>query len=108
MRKFLAKRLLNPEWHLKFIKRLSYTSLLLDVCIAILTFISLKNIENSRVFLLPVELMLTIVVVLSCISAFFIFLTRISNYMIQKIARIKLGKRRWNHKLKRYSTFYFP
>ena len=49
----------------KLIDRVAYFSLVLDICIAVLTSVSIFHLGNPEAFLVPVNYMLTAVVVLS-------------------------------------------
>jgi len=49
----------------KTIDKVAYGSLVLDICIAIITSLSIMNIRNTEFILMPINYMLTIVVILS-------------------------------------------
>ena len=49
----------------KLIDRIAYFSLILDICIAVITSLSIFHIGNSEIILVPVNYLLTIVVILS-------------------------------------------
>jgi hypothetical protein len=51
----------------KTLDRLAYASLVLDICIAIITSLSILGVSNSQRLLFPINYLLTIVVVLSII-----------------------------------------
>ena len=97
----IPSRILRIEWHKKLIRRLSYASLFLDVCIAIISLLSIWKIGNPNSLLLPINYTLTIIVVLSCVSAFLIILLRFSVHTVKVLN--KRMRRRWNHRSKKYS-----
>jgi len=49
----------------KTIDKVAYASLILDICIAIVTSLSIFNVGNPQNILVPINYMLTIVVILS-------------------------------------------
>jgi hypothetical protein len=51
----------------KTLDRLAYASLVLDICIAVVTSLSLLGSSGTEKFLLPISYLLTIVVILSII-----------------------------------------
>ena len=51
----------------KVLDRLAYASLILDICIAVITSLTLFDVQNVQHFLWPINYLLTIVVVLSII-----------------------------------------
>lgn len=56
--------------------RLAYASLFLDVCIAIITTLSLFGATQTRYLLIPINYLLTVVVVLSVIMFAVLLLLR--------------------------------
>jgi len=61
----------------KTLDRLAYASLVLDICIAIITSISVLDVgSNPQRFLFPINYLLTIVVVLSVIMFVVLLLLR--------------------------------
>lgn len=51
----------------KMLDRLAYASLILDVCIAVITLLTILDIQESQRLLMPINYLLTIVVILSVI-----------------------------------------
>ena len=51
----------------KTLDRLAYASLVLDICIAIITTLSLLGASETRYLLIPINYLLTLVVILSVI-----------------------------------------
>lgn len=51
----------------KTIDAVAYGSLILDICIAIITSLSIMNIKNTELILAPINYMLTVVVALSIV-----------------------------------------
>ena len=51
----------------KTLDRLAYASLILDVCIAVITTLTFFDVGNTQPLLIPINYLLTIVVVLSLI-----------------------------------------
>jgi hypothetical protein len=49
----------------KALDRLAYASLVLDICIAVITALSLVGVGEGQHFLIPINYLLTVVVVLS-------------------------------------------
>ncbi|HYB75461.1 MAG TPA: hypothetical protein VEC08_00735 [Nitrososphaerales archaeon] len=49
----------------KTLDRLAYASLVLDICIAIITSLSILGVNEGQHFLIPINYLLTLVVVLS-------------------------------------------
>jgi len=64
-----AQRQQRIEKLRKSINYLAYGSLVLDICIAVLTLLSLLQLFDSQYVLLPVNYLLTIVVIVSLASA---------------------------------------
>jgi hypothetical protein len=60
----------------KTLDRLAYASLVLDVCIAIITTLGIFNAGKSQPFLIPINYLLTIVVALSIIMFAVLLLLR--------------------------------
>ena len=60
----------------KTLDRLAYTSLILDICIAVITALSLIGVNQSQSFLIPVNYLLTLVVALSVIMFAVLFLLK--------------------------------
>ena len=60
----------------KTLDRLAYFSLVLDICIAIITTLSFFDIGNPQNLLVPVNYLLTIVVILSIIMFVVLLLLR--------------------------------
>ena len=67
----------------KTLDRLAYASLILDICIAIITALSLLGVNEGEHFLIPINYLLTMVVVLSI--AMFIVLLALKSKEIQFI-----------------------
>lgn len=51
----------------KTLDRLAYASLVLDVCIAVITTLTFFDVKNTRPLLVPIDYLLTVVVLLSVI-----------------------------------------
>jgi hypothetical protein len=47
--------------------RLAYASLLLDICIAVITLLTILDVQQSQRFLVPINYLLTTVVILSVV-----------------------------------------
>ena len=60
----------------KTLDRLAYASLILDICIAIITSLSLVGLNAPKEFLWPVNYLLTIVVILSIVTFVVLLLLR--------------------------------
>jgi hypothetical protein len=60
----------------KTLDRLAYASLILDICIAIITSLSLAGVDAPKGFLWPVNYLLTIVVILSIVMFIVLLLLR--------------------------------
>jgi len=60
----------------KTLDRLAYASLILDICIAIITVLTFFDIGNPQPLLIPINYLLTIVVVLSIIMFVVLILLR--------------------------------
>lgn len=60
----------------KTLDRLAYASLVLDICIAVITTLSIFGLTKSRVFLIPINYLLTIVVILSLAMFLLLLLLR--------------------------------
>lgn len=97
----------------KTIDRVAYGSLILDICIAIVTSLSILGIGNTELILMPINYMLTIVVVLSIglfvtlivlkheENIFDRLLMRKYNYQYNSKLRSLLNNRRLNSLLKK-------
>jgi len=91
---------------------LAYGSLVLDICITILTLFSLFQVFNPETFLVPVNYLLTIVVIVSLASAsMMVYLKheekllgnalRLTNHIRQKFDRLKNPQYKYEHYRKR-------
>lgn len=60
----------------KTLDRLAYASLVLDVCIAIITALSVFDVGNPQHLLVPINYLLTVVVVLSVVMFVVLLLFR--------------------------------
>jgi hypothetical protein len=60
----------------KTLDRLAYASLVLDICIAIITSLTILNVGNPQSLLFPINYLLTIVVALSVIMFAVLLLLR--------------------------------
>jgi len=60
----------------KTLDRLAYASLVLDICIAIITTLSLFGANGTRYLLIPINYLLTLVVVLSIVMFAVLLLLR--------------------------------
>jgi magnesium-transporting ATPase (P-type) len=96
----------------KTIDYLAYGSLVLDICIAVLTLLSLLQLFDSQYVLLPVNYLLTIVVIVSLASAsLLVYLKheekllgnalRLSNHIRERFDRLKNPRYKYEHKSKR-------
>jgi len=77
------KRLIKTEYWKKMIDRLAYGSLVLDVCIATITTGSLMYPDAVK-YLVPVNVLLTIVVIFSLVSALMIIGIKFYNKTLNK------------------------
>ena len=91
---------------------LAYGSLVLDICITILTLLSLFQQFNQASILVPVNYLLTIVVIVSVASAsLLVYLKheekllgnalRLSNHIRERFDRLKNPRYKYEHKSKR-------
>ena len=63
----------------KHLDRLAYASLVLDICIALITLIGFLDVgSNSQRFLFPINYLLTLIVVLSVVMFIVLLLLRAS------------------------------
>jgi len=62
--------------------RLAYASLVLDICIAIITALSILGVNEGQHFLLPVNYLLTVVVALSLILLAVLFLFKAKEKLV--------------------------
>ena len=70
----------------KTLDRLAYASLVLDICIAIITAVSVLGISNSpQRFLFPINYLLTIVVALSLVMFVILLLLRAKERQAVKV-----------------------
>lgn len=60
----------------KTLDRLAYASLILDICIAIITTLSFFDVGNPRPLLIPINYLLTVVVILSLVMFILLLLIR--------------------------------
>jgi hypothetical protein len=68
----------------KTLDRLAYASLILDICIAVITAFSIFGVSEPQHFLVPVNYLLTIVVILSVIMFALLFLLRAKERQAQQ------------------------
>lgn len=90
----MTRRVLSVEWHRKLIDKLAYASLVLDICIASITLFTIFKIGDPAFFLMPVNYLLTVVVILSCISAILIIILRSQETVLRKIKTYHYKPRR--------------
>lgn len=69
----------------KTIDKVAYASLILDICIAIVTSLSILNIGNPQPFLAPINYMLTLVVVLSIGLFITLFLLKHEEHLLDNL-----------------------
>ena len=69
----------------KTLDRLAYASLVLDICIAIITTLSILNVGSEQRLLFPINYLLTIVVVLSVIMFAVLLLLRAKERQAVKV-----------------------
>lgn len=86
-----AKYITRPEGWKKLIDRLAYGSLVLDICIAIITTGSLMYPDALK-YLFPVNMVLTIVVVLTVVSVLMVLLIKFYNKSVEKVLKKKNKK----------------
>lgn len=60
----------------KTLDRLAYASLILDICIAIITLLTFFDLGNTQPLLIPINYLLTVVVILSVIMFAVLLLLR--------------------------------
>jgi len=89
----------------KTIDKVAYASLVLDICIAIVTSLSIFNVGNPQNILVPINYMLTIIVVLSIGLFITLFVLKheediMSNLLNMKY-RYKPNSRSFSNKIKR-------
>ena len=83
----------------KTIDLVAYCSLFLDICIALITTVSILNIANPEPLLVPIHYMLTLVVIISIILfVTLLFLKREENILSNIL------KRRYRYRPKRSSS----
>ena len=79
----------NMEKIQRAIDMLAYGSLFLDVCIALITALSLLNITTGEFIMIPIHYLLTIVVILSLISGGMLVYLRHYEKIREEITRMK-------------------
>lgn len=73
----------------KLIDRVAYFSLILDICIAVITTLSIFHIGNPETIMVPVNYMLTIVVMLSIGLFITLFILKHEENILDKILNRK-------------------
>ena len=79
---------------------LAYGSLFLDICIAIVTALSLFKISTGEFVLIPIHYMLTSVVIMSLLSGSMLLYLRHNEKIMEDILRIKYKVRIMSNKSK--------
>jgi len=85
----MYKKYANIEKIKKTMDRVAYCSLILDVCIALITTLSIFHIGNPEFILMPINYMLTIVVILSISLFITLFILKHEETVLDKLLRRK-------------------
>jgi hypothetical protein len=73
----------------KMMDKVAYCSLILDVCIAIVTTLSIFGTKNPQIILIPINYMLTIVVILSISLFITLFILKHEEAVLDKLLNRK-------------------
>jgi len=96
------KKILHPQRLKKFIEWLAYGSLVLDICITIITMSSIFYPANIEKYLGTVNITLSIVVILSIASAIMIIGVRVYEELLFRTYTIKTKIGNHVNRLKRF------
>jgi len=96
------KRALHPERLKKLIDWLAYGSLVLDICITIITLSSMLYPADIEKYLGPVNILLSIVVILSVASALMIIGVKVYEEMLFRTFMIRMHIRNHVMRLRRF------
>jgi len=97
-----ARHVLRPERLKKFIDWLAYGSLVLDICITIITLYSIFYRANIEKYLGPVNILLSIVVIVSIASAIMIVGVRVYEEILFRSFMIRMHIRNRVMRLRRF------
>jgi len=89
----------------KMIDMLAYGSLFLDVCIALVTALSLLKISTGEFVLVPIHYLLTSVVIMSLLSGGMLVYLRHNEKIMEDMLRVKYKIREFSSKNKPSYTF---
>jgi len=97
-----AKKILHPKRLKRFIEWLAYGSLILDICITIITLSSIFYPANIEKYLGTVNITLSIVVILSIVSALMIVGVRVYEELLFRTYTIRVRIGNHVNKLRRF------